>query len=369
MSDHDSPQERVFEKDQLPQLETMRLSENRLQVIFKEAPVGIVTADGNGLVATVNRELCQMLGYAEEEVRGRRTVEFIHPDDREIYAPVTEKLFAGIVSEFTNEKRYLRKDGAALWARTTAKAFHGSDGKVDFAVGIVEDISVRTRADEALKSERRALWRMLQASDHQRQTISYGIHDGLAQYLASAEMQFQTYESTRQHLQEPADNSYQSGVELVRQAHVEARRLIRDLRPPFINEIGLASAISRLVQEQVRSGGPKLECDCNLDVDPLPGILAHSLYRIAQEALTNACKYSESNRVKVTLVQEGQDVRLEVRDWGVGFDPRLIQEGHFGLEEMRQRVRLLGGRLNIQSTPGSGTIIQAVLPNVERLNG
>jgi signal transduction histidine kinase len=68
------------------------------------------------------------------------------------------------------------------------------------------------------------------------------------------------------------------------------------------------------------------------------------------------------------MAQEGQDVRLEVRDWGIGFDPQSVGKGHFGLEGIRQRVRLLGGRLTIESTLGSGTLVEAVVPVVERQN-
>jgi signal transduction histidine kinase len=94
--------------------------------------------------------------------------------------------------------------------------------------------------------------------------------------------------------------------------------------------------------------------------------LENALYRIVQEALANACKHSKSKKVTVAMTQEGQDVRLEVRDWGIGFDPGSVEKGHFGLEGIRQRVRLLGGRLKIESTPGSGTLVQVVVPIVER---
>ena len=98
----------------------------------------------------------------------------------------------------------------------------------------------------------------------------------------------------------------------------------------------------------------------------MPPILENTLYRIAQEALTNACKHSKSKKVAVAMTQEEQDVRLEVRDWGIGFNPEAVAKGHFGLEGIRQRVRLLGGRLTIESRPGSGTLVQVVVPIVER---
>ena len=151
-------------------------------------------------------------------------------------------------------------------------------------------------------------------------------------------------------------------MELVRQAHFEARRLISEVRPPVIDEIGLETAISHLVHEQRRRGGPKIEFHSDVQFGRLPSILENALYRIVQEALTNACKHSKSKKVTVTMTQEGQDVRLEVRDWGIGFDPESVEKGHFGLEGIRQRVRLLGGRLTIESTPGSGTLVQVVVP-------
>jgi signal transduction histidine kinase len=209
---------------------------------------------------------------------------------------------------------------------------------------------------------------MLQASDHERQIISYDIHDGLAQYLAAATMQFQSHDAFSENSPEKAKKAYGTAVELVRLAHAESRRLINEVRPPVIDENGIETAISHLVHEQRRHGGPKIECLSSVQFGRLPSILENALYRIAQEALTNACKHSQSKKVTVTLTQEGQDVRLEIQDWGIGFDPESIGKGHFGLEGIRQRVRLLGGRLTIESTPGAGTLVQVVVPVVEKQN-
>ena len=228
-------------------------------------------------------------------------------------------------------------------------------GKAIRLVGSHGDITERKRAEAALERERQSLWKMLQASDHERQIISYEIHDGLAQYLAAAGMQFQAHEALIEDCPDEARKAYETAVELVRQSHFESRRLISEVRPPVIDENGIEMAISHLVHEQRRHGGPKIDSRCNVQFGRLPPILENALYRIAQEALTNACKHSKSKKVTVGMTQEGRDVRLEVRDWGTGFDPESVEKGHFGLEGIRQRVRLLGGRLTIESTPGSGT--------------
>ena len=206
---------------------------------------------------------------------------------------------------------------------------------------------------------------MLQASDHERQIIAYEIHDGLSQYLAAAGMQFQAYDSLRENLPTEAKRAYETALELVRQAHAESRRLICEVRHPVIDEAGLETAISHLVHEQRRRGGPAIECHSNVQFGKLLPILENAIYRIAQEALTNACKHSKSKKVTVTMTQEGPDVRLEVRDWGIGFDPDSVEEGHFGVEGIRQRVRLLGGRLTIESNPDLGTRVQVVVPVLE----
>ena len=264
----------------------------------------------------------------------------------------------------TTEIDYIGPDGTVTPIEINARVITTKEGKR--IVSLCRDITERRQAQETLERERQSLWRMLQASDHERQTISYEIHDGLAQYLAAAGMQFQAHDSLRENSPDKARKAYETAVELVRQAHSESRRLISEVRHPVIDESGLETAISHLVHEQRRRGGPQIEWHSSVQFGRLPPILENALYRIVQEALTNACKHSKSNKVTVAITQEGQDVRLEVQDWGIGFDQKAIGKGHFGVEGIRQRVRLLGGRLTIESTPGSGTLVQVVVPILEK---
>ena len=90
------------------------------------------------------------------------------------------------------------------------------------------------------------------------------------------------------------------------------------------------------------------------------------IYRIVQEGLSNARNHSKSKEILVSLKQRGDRLRIEIRDWGMGFDPETVREDHFGLEGIRERARLLGGKCNIKSTPGEGTSIVVELPVVER---
>jgi signal transduction histidine kinase len=94
--------------------------------------------------------------------------------------------------------------------------------------------------------------------------------------------------------------------------------------------------------------------------------LESAIFRIAQESLTNACRYSQSKKIEIELKQSDSSVQLRVQDWGAGFDPQHIRGQHFGLRGIRERARLLGGSAEIFSAPNAGTTVTVQLPLVER---
>ena len=350
--------------------EALRAGNERYELAVQGVGVGIWDYDIRTGKVYYSPRWKALFGYEEDDIGDSLEdwSRLVHPDERDQILKFQEDFLAGSSSTVSVEYRLRHKDGSYRWIIAHGLAVRDSQGKAIRFVGSHGDITDRKRAEEALERERQSLWRMLQASDHERQTISYEIHDGLAQYLSGATMQFQAHDALRENSPDQAKQAYETAVELVRQSHAEARRLISEVRPPVIDEVGIETAVSHLVHEQRRHGGPKIECHSDVQFKRLPPILENALYRIAQEALSNACKHSKSRKVTVTLAQDNQDVRLEVQDWGVGFTPESVEKGHFGLEGIRQRVRLLGGRLKIESEPGSGTLVQAVVPIVERQN-
>ncbi|MGA2035012.1 MAG: sensor histidine kinase [Thermoguttaceae bacterium] len=226
------------------------------------------------------------------------------------------------------------------------------------------EVQQRRKAEESWLREYRTLRHLLEASDHERQLIAYEIHDGLAQYLAGGLMQFEVYDHLKETDRQEAARAYHAAITMMRQAHAEARRLISGVRPPILDEEGIVAALAQLVHEQRQQKGPKIELRSSVRFQRLVPILENSIYRIVQEGLTNACKHSNSAKVDVALVQQGDRLEIEIRDWGQGFDPRQPKEGCFGLEGIRQRVRLLGGQVSIESTMGEGTRIAVDLPLV-----
>ena len=148
-----------------------------------------------------------------------------------------------------------------------------------------------------------------------------------------------------------------------RDALAEMRLLIYELRPPVLEEQGLAAALRMRLEAVEGRAGLVTE----LVVEPeaaerLPGALEQELYRVAQEALNNALKHGKPGRIAVCLRQATGQVSLEIADDGAGFDVAARADGGLGLRGMRERVARLGGRLDIESAPGLGTRVRVEVP-------
>jgi signal transduction histidine kinase len=179
-------------------------------------------------------------------------------------------------------------------------------------------------------------------------------------------MQFQLCAHARQANPKVAAKTFDTGMAMLQQSHSEARRLISGVRPPILDESGVVAAIVHLVYDPAFEQGPKIDFRNRAKFKRLAPVLENVIYRIVQEGLTNARNHSKSKEILVGLKQRGDRLRIEIRDWGTGFDPETVHENRFGLEGIRERARLLGGKCSIKSKPGKGPTIIVELPVVER---
>jgi len=344
--------------------QALQQSHDELQAIYDVVVDGLAIIDmETRRLVRVNSSLCRMLGYSDEELQSRPVSDFHPPEEVTRVLAINGLLDAGGV--FAAESVcFLRKDGRRIYADIAASQIV-YNGRLCL-VGFVHDTTERRQAEEALRREHRTLRHLLQSSDHERQLIAYEIHDGLAQQLAGAIMQFQVFDQLKDRAPNDAAKAYDGGVTLLRQSHFEARRLISGVRPPILDESGVVEAVAHLVHEQSHQPGPQIAFRSKVHFNRLAPILENAIYRIAQEALTNARAHSGSREVWVSLRQRGDKVRIEVKDFGVGFDPKAAHENRYGLRGIRERARLLGGKCRIQSKPGRGTTVVVELPVVAR---
>ena len=147
---------------------------------------------------------------------------------------------------------------------------------------------------------------------------------------------------------------------------VESRRVIEGLRPPLLDKLGAVAAIEYLVGN-AGAEEPSIHFTADVNFRRLESLLEVTIYRVVQEAITNIKRHSRSDRAEIRLTEVDDRIHMEIRDWGVGFDPDVVNENRFGLQGIRERARLLHGRAVIDSAPGEGTRIFVDLPLVRAL--
>lgn len=192
--------------------------------------------------------------------------------------------------------------------------------------------------------------------------IAHEIHDGACQYLTAAQMMFESFRHECADKPQSDWSTFEMAQEFLNRASEELRRLISGLRPIHLAAGDLAKAVECLVDEIRAAGGPDIELCCDIQSERIPPRLELAAFRIMQESLSNACRHSKSDGILVGLTQDEESLCIQVQDWGVGFDIHNVVQACRGIDGMRQRVKLLGGVLTIQTNPGEGTLVTAELP-------
>ena len=342
------------------EIEERRIAEEQLRVIYDGMVDGLLIADiATKRLVRANPSVAEMLGYSAQELTSM-TVTDIHPADA--LSDVLERFHALAEGRIikADSMPVLRKDGSVFYADITASliVYGGSP----CMIGFFRDMTERKEAQEALGREHRVLRELLKSQDRERQLIAYEIHDGLAQQLVGSIMQCETVRSLKDRNPAEANRRCDEGLDMLRRSLAETRRLISGLRPPVLDELGVLAAIGHMVRDITAAGGPEIDYRSDVKFERLEPSLENAIYRVVQECLTNAHRYSRSSKVLIELIQDHGHLRIKVTDWGVGFDPSVKREGSFGLEGVRERARLLGGHATVSSVPGEGTQINVELP-------
>jgi PAS domain S-box-containing protein len=266
----------------------------------------------------------------------------------------------GIGKDITERKRadrLLRQSKAELEQRVEERT-EALVGKND---QLQAEIAERRNAETQLQEKQQILETLLDAHERHRQLVAYEIHDTFVQDLIAALMYLDLYHDTRSDAGDVDLKPVEQALLLARRAVASARETISGLRPPIIDEQGIASAIEYLVSE-MRSRGMEIQLHLDVHFGRMPSVLEATVYRIVQEALNNVRRHSRSTFAQVSITQDGDRLRVQIRDHGAGFDPALIPKGHFGVQGIRERARIFGGAAQIVSSPGKGTEILVDLP-------
>jgi PAS domain S-box-containing protein len=317
------------------------------EALFRDASVMILILDAQGVIRGVNRAAERISGYRADELRGKVVWNLydLEPSQAELARERIEQLLSGEAEWIADPFRFRRKDGSICHAEAQTSILHRPDGSPDGFVTTAIDVTERMR----LESE------LVRVVEDEQTRIGNDLHDGLGQMLAGAAAML---EVLNQGLEGRQRQDGERVYEILRETVREARRISHGLSPAAVRNRGLAGGLLLLAEHANAAG--QIQCVTEIDtaVRAVDASQETHLYRIAQEALSNAIRHSKSDLVKITLARHDGDCVLEVRDRGIGFDPNGAKSDGIGLRVMRHRANIIGARLSIDSAPGWETVVR-----------
>ncbi len=334
---------------------------SRLAALLDSAMDAIISIDEGERIVLYNRAAEATFGWPAQDVLGQPLSMLLPARFRRGHAAhVKEFAATGVTHRRKGEGMVLyglRADGSEFPMDASISQIDTAQGKV-FSV-IVRDVTERMKARQDLA---RFATEASAIREQEKTRVARELHDELAQSLTALKMDATWL---RDHLARDPAAATEKAVDMLAMldACVAAtRRIAADLRPLVLDDLGLVPAIEWLAQNFTQRHG----VPCTLDVDEsleLQEPHATAAFRIVQESLANVAKHAKAGRAWVRVAREGGHVVLQVRDDGVGFDPRAARKpDSLGLMGLRERAQLMEGTVRIESSPGEGTRIEARIP-------
>ena len=347
----------------------LRASEERYRALVELSPDAIMIHVGGRLVFA-NEGAARLLGAgSSERLIGLPVMDLVHPDYREIVRDRVRTATDGGRSAPLIEERFLRLDGSEVEVEVTASPFTylGERGVQVVAREIGERKRVERERELLLERVRGLAIRLTHADEAQRTRLARDLHDSVGQNLSALGLTLSIARSQLSPSALAAVGPRLDDAEALLGASVrQVRDVMAELRPPALDELGLAAALHSYGEQLERRTGT-IVAVVGCEPDPrLPAKAEIAVFRIVQEALTNVAKYAGARHVEVRIDQREGAVAVLVEDDGVGFDMGARSGGRagsgWGLMGMRERAEGIGATVSVASSPGRGTRVIVTLP-------
>lgn len=339
--------------------DALRESETRARAVLDTTVDGIITADEHGTIESFNKAAEDIFGYAAEEVIGENVHVLMpppykgeHDEYMRSYLETGERKIIGIGREVVGR----RKDGSRFPLDLAISEVWLNDRRLFTAV--VRDITDRRRLEQEI----------LRISEQERRRIGQDLHDGLGQMLTGIGLITRNLARTLDQEQARHAEDVAEIAELLKEADEFARALARGLVPVDLEKNGLRYAVQRLATGAEKLFGIRCTFEEIGSVLIEDNSIATHLFRIAQEAVSNAVKHGKAERVKILLAGGQDQVRLRIQDDGVGFPDDFDVEtagSGMGVRIMHHRARIIGANIEIASGVEGGTVITCTLRNLD----
>ena len=337
----------------------LRESEDRFRVMADTTPSLVWMCDARGRITYLNGRRIAFTGTGSHTDYGDNWITYVHPDDVEHMLHTLYEALK-IKEPFSHEYRLRRGDGVYRWMFDVASPRVNGDGSFGGFIGSAIDTTDQKLAHQALE---KISGQLIEAQEQERSRIARDLHDDICQRLALLSMEIGqanhasngSFAATRPNL----ENIQKHCSEIA----ADVQSLSHQLHSSTLDCLGVVAAVRAFCGELSRQHEVSIEFTARNVPEQLPRELSLCLFRIAQEALHNAVKYSETNQFSVALCATEEQVQLVVQDAGAGFDLEEAKKNRgLGLVSMQERVNLVNGRFSVDSSPGQGTRIFAAVP-------
>lgn len=345
----------------------LRDSEEKYRAIVEDALIGIYIIQ-DGRIIFANNQFAHIFGYTRQEVTGMESLKLVHPADRPRVTDIRDKRLKKHRVPLEYETRGVKKDGEVIRILRRNTLIH-LKGRQAIA-GNVVDVSQRRKTQEALRESEMELRmlssKLLSAEENERKRIARELHDGIGQSLSAIKFGIENVLMALQEIPLSIDlQTLESIVPLTQKTIEEVRRVVKDLRPSILDDLGILATISWFCREyQTIYNGIHIEEDIDIEEDEITTPLKTVIYRVLQETLNNSAKHSGADKVRLGLHKTGCRIILLIEDNGRGFDlghtlSKVSSKSGFGLIGVKERIELSGGTFQIRSRKNQGTRICA----------
>jgi len=344
-------------------IEDRKQAEDRVRLIIDTIPMMAWSVRPDGIVDFLNQRWLDYTGLSLEKYV-EDPMGPIHPDD---IAKIMEQWKADMVAgkPYEAEMRLRRADGTYRWFLVRTAPLRDKLGNIVKWYGSSTDIDDHKLAEEEL---RRLSGQLLRSQDEEQRRLARELHDSTAQSLAGLRLSLAVLEESvvEQHdaaLDPRTTNALADAVAVTDRCLSEIRTISYLLHPPMLDELGLRSALVSYVKGFIQRSGIQVDLDVAPDFGRLPQDVETTLFRIVQEALTNIHRHSRSSTARIRIRHQANEVTMSVSDSGRGVGEALKEQNSpgVGIASMRERVQLLGGRVEIRSDQ-DGTTVGIFIP-------
>ena len=275
----------------------------------------------------------------------------------------------GELTQWKSDCLIRTRDGQNRWIADTAVPIQNAEGKTIGTIGILQDVTERKRVEEELQIKSQQI---LACQEAERRRVARELHDSVNQILSCAKLRLENIPPSNNAIEDVMrEEDTVTAKHLIEQAIEEVRMISQNLRPSELDHLGLAAAIRSICSIFQQRSRLNIDFESAGLPNRLPGEMELNLYRLVQEGLTNVERHAEASEVQIRLRRKGNRIRLTIEDNGRGFDRAKVREAlpgssGLGLSHIQDRVRLLSGTLEIDSTVDEGTSILVQIPFTKR---